>query len=113
MSKTGKKSHLCQNDKTYFCSNLYRAVKNFTELCRSNENPEYRIRCTEMHIPRFVTLELMCDCFGIGHWSKNHESASETRLVRSNLGRWRCSSYGRLQTVGRFVFGVAPLMSSN
>ena len=27
MFKTGEKSHLCQNDETFFCSNLYRSVK--------------------------------------------------------------------------------------
>ena len=31
MFKTGEKSHLWQNDETFFCSNLYRSV----EFCRS------------------------------------------------------------------------------
>ena len=34
MFKTGEKSHLCQNDETFFCSNLYRSVE-ITDLYRS------------------------------------------------------------------------------
>ena len=34
MFKTGKKSHLCQNDEKSFCSNLYRSVE-ITDLHRS------------------------------------------------------------------------------
>ena len=36
--RSAEKSHSYQNDETFFCSNLYRSVKNFTELCRSIEN---------------------------------------------------------------------------
>ena len=38
--KTGEKSHLRRNDGTFFYSNLYRSVKNSSELCRSIKNPE-------------------------------------------------------------------------
>ena len=41
MFRTGEKSNLCQNDEIFFCSNLYRSVENFTELCRSIKNLEF------------------------------------------------------------------------
>ena len=113
MFKTGENPHLCQNDEKFSCSNMNRTVKNFTEICRSFENPECWIRCLQMHIRRLVTLELKCGCFGFAHWSKCHESASGTQLVQDNLGRWHCSKSRLLQTVGSFFFNVALLLSSN
>ena len=46
MFKTREKFHLCQNDETFFCSNLYRSVK-ILQICmdlqdsvqRSLQNP--------------------------------------------------------------------------
>ena len=46
MFKTREKSHLCQNDETFFCSNLYRSIK-ILQICmdlqdsvqRSLQNP--------------------------------------------------------------------------
>ena len=36
MFKTGEKSRLCQNDETFFCSNLYRSVE-ITDLYRAEQ----------------------------------------------------------------------------
>ena len=47
MFKTGEKSHLCQNDETFFCSNLYRSVE-ITDLYRSLQNQTITITYSKL-----------------------------------------------------------------
>ena len=44
MFKTGEKSHLWQNDETFFCSNLYRSV----EFCRSLQSQTITITYSKL-----------------------------------------------------------------
>ena len=57
MSKTGEKSHFCQNDETFFCSNLYRSV----EFCRSSQiftdpNNDQKITITYSELPETIKI---------------------------------------------------------
>ena len=47
MFKTGEKSQLCQNDETFFCSNLYRSVE-ITDLYRSLQSQTITITYSKL-----------------------------------------------------------------
>ena len=47
MFKTVEKSHLCQNDETFFCSNLYRSVE-ITDLYRSLQSQTITITYSKL-----------------------------------------------------------------
>ena len=47
MFKTGGKSHLCQNDETFFCSNLYGSVV-ITDLYRSLQSQTITITYSKL-----------------------------------------------------------------
>ena len=83
--RTAEKSHSYQNDETFFCSNLYKSVKNFTELYSSikNLNAGYVVlKSTFLVLYHWnwnaADLELVLGANSI-------EAASGTQLVRATL----------------------------
>ena len=91
MFKTREKSHLCQNDETFFCSNLYRYV----EFCRSvqiftdpNKDQQITITYSELtantkitptnHIPEMLQQEHFINT------STNTEGCHISNFIRQN-----------------------------